>query len=176
MEIWKELKGYEGLYEISNFGKVRSIERIDDRGRKLKSKTLATRTNNMGYEYISLNSSGIRKTYRLHRLVAMTFIENPNKFSEVNHKDENKLNNKADNLEWCSRIYNANYGTLKARSVEKRKGKGKKVIQYTIDGILLKEFNTLLEASKSVSGKATNISACCKGKYKTSYGYKWKFA
>ena len=108
MEIWKEIPGYEGLYEVSNTGMIRSLR---------YNKIMIPNTNRCGYEYINLCKDGIIKTKTIHRLVAQVFIPNPDNLPIVNHKDEDKTNNNADNLEWCNQKYNVNYGM----SQEKRK-------------------------------------------------------
>ena len=114
-EIWKNIKGYEGLYQVSNLGRVKSLERKDNLGRKVNEKILKNRNATHGYIAVILSKDSNKKTYRVHRLVAEAFIPNPNKYLEVNHKDENKSNNRIDNLEWCDRKYNCNYGTFKER-------------------------------------------------------------
>ena len=109
-EIFKEIIGYEGLYWISNLGNVKS-----------KHKILKPVINKDGYYCVSLSKKGKLKTYTLHRLIALHFIENPDNLPQVNHKDENKLNNNADNLEWCTKAYNNSYGTKAKRQSETRK-------------------------------------------------------
>lgn len=113
-EIWKDIKGYEGLYQVSNLGRVKSLDKkIDDyRGKEvrlIKGKIMNTTDNGHNYLIISLTKNKHRKNFYVHRLVAQHFIENPNGYSEVNHKDYNKQNNVTDNLEWCDRKYNTNY-------------------------------------------------------------------
>lgn len=103
-EIWKQIKGYEGKYEVSNYGKVRSL---NFNNIKHKIKLLKPLNNNRGYLQVRLSN----RWYKVHRLVAEAFIPNLNNYSEVNHIDEDKCNNRVDNLEWCSRTYNVNYGT-----------------------------------------------------------------
>ena len=119
MEIWKNIVGYEGKYQISNLGRVKSLkDRYGYRERILKPST-----NKRGYKKVVLVKVGEkRKTFLVHRLVAEAFIPNPNNYSEVNHKDENPSNNNVDNLEWCTRKYNINYGTAIERATEKKKG------------------------------------------------------
>ena len=112
-EIWKDVKGYEGLYKISNFGRVWSIRR------KLFLKPV-----DKPYLRVRLYSiDGTNKMFSVHRLVAEAFIPNPDNLPCINHKDENKMNNCIDNLEWCTAKYNSNYGTAKQRWGEKQKGK-----------------------------------------------------
>lgn len=125
-EIWKPIKGYEGFYEVSNLGRVRSLDRLVIRHKhtvnregkeshehmmKCKGNELKARVNNSGYLYVALHRDGKEKTQRIHRLVAEAFIDNPNNFPQVNHIDEDKLNNRSDNLEWCDCKYNVNYGS-----------------------------------------------------------------
>ena len=109
MEIWKPIKDYEKLYEISNYGNVKSILFRNNIIQKEQNKILKQNTNDFGYLVVQLRKDGKKKSYYVHRLVAEAFIENPNNFTEINHKDFDKTNNKAENLEWCSRKYNVNY-------------------------------------------------------------------
>lgn len=107
MEIWKDIEGYEGLYQVSNYGKVKSLG--NDKNKK--SKMRKERTTKDGYIQIKLHKNGETKGFYIHRLVAQAFISNPNGYKEVNHIDENKRNNSSTNLEWCTRLYNVRYGT-----------------------------------------------------------------
>lgn len=116
-EIWKPIMGYEGLYEVSNLGNVKSVERYvksSHRGyvgyRKLNSKLLKPTVNKWGYRTLSLRKDNKYTAVRINRLVAQAFIPNPDNLPCVNHKDENKLNDAANNLEWCTYKYNNNYG------------------------------------------------------------------
>lgn len=113
MEIWKDCKGYEGKYQVSNLGRVWSVK-----GQKYLKGTILP----SGYVHVHLTTpNGKRKKERLHRLVAIAFLDNPNNLPQVNHKDENKLNNCVDNLEWCNAKYNANYGTRNQRIGDTRR-------------------------------------------------------
>lgn len=118
-EIWKPIEGYEGLYEVSSYGRVKRLGGYDRFNRKKVSKILKLSYNNSGYYIVHLWKNGFRKSKLLHRLVAETFIPNIDNLPQVNHKDENKSNNRVDNLEWCTAKYNSNYGT----SIERRKVK-----------------------------------------------------
>ena len=118
-EIWKDIQNYEGSYQVSNYGRIKSLN-YRHTG---KEQILKQSKNKGGYKYILLGSNKKRKYYLIHRLVAMTFISNPRNLPEINHKDENKTNNKVENLEWCTRKYNANYGTRNEKVKEKLKGK-----------------------------------------------------
>ena len=105
MEIWKDIKDYEGLYQISNYGRVKSL----GNSQKRKEKILKPEYSNKDYACVHLRKDGKNKKYRIHRLVAEAFMPNPDNLPCVNHKDENKLNNKVENLEWCTHLYNCHY-------------------------------------------------------------------
>lgn len=108
------------------------------------------------------------KIYAVHRLVAQAFIRNPDNLPEVNHKDENCSNNFVDNLEWCTRKYNANYGSRISKTYAA-------VEMLTLDGVIIKEFNSQVEASKETGIRQGSISNCCRGFAKTAGGYKWRY-
>ena len=112
-EIWKDIIGYEGLYQVSSLGRVRSLDRFYYRLHK--GKVLSPTKDRYGYLTVTLNCNGKSKTIKIHRLVAQAFIENPDNLPQVNHKDEVKSNNCVDNLEWCSAKYNNNFGTRQER-------------------------------------------------------------
>lgn len=166
-EIWKDIKGYEGHYQISNLGRVKSLSRITTfRGKKRLEKELILRegTSKKGYSLVSLQKNGIAKTQRVHRLVAQAFIPNINNYQQVNHKDENKKNNCVDNLEWCDCKYNNNYG-LRTSKISK------KVLQIET-GIV---YPSVSEAYRKTKIDIANISRVCLGKIKTAGGYHWKY-
>ena len=132
IEEWKDIEGYEGAYQISNFGRVKSVKRIVEydntnqtgkifKGRKICPEKILKTFITRGYEHVGLKRGSRSKSYQIHRLVALYFVPNPNNYPIVNHKDENKLNNMANNLEWCTNEYNANYGTRNKRIAEKLK-------------------------------------------------------
>ncbi len=112
-EMWKDIPNFDGKYQVSNMGNVRSIARtiIRRNGRKqqIESKMLVSRKSGCGYLYVTLHNEGKKETIRVHRLVASLFLKNPNNLPVVNHKDENKQNNNVDNLEWCTQQYNIMY-------------------------------------------------------------------
>ena len=141
MVIWKDIKGYEGKYQISNKGRVRSL---DYKGTK-KKKLLKASTNKEGYIQIRLYKNGKGKTYFVHRLVAEAFILNPNNYPVVNHKDENKSNNSVDNLEWCTVEYNNTYGTRLERMSKTR---SKAIRQLSLEGDLIKVWESASEVAR----------------------------
>lgn len=126
MENWRDVRGYEGLYQVSDFGRVRSVPHTVFKGRYGKmyvTEKILHQTQTRGYVYVSLCGHGNQKRVRVHRLVAEAFIPNPNNLPQVNHKDENPSNNKAENLEWCTSKYNTNYGTGRERASAKIRGR-----------------------------------------------------
>lgn len=114
-EIWKDILGYEGFYQVSSFGRVRSLDRYDSRNYFRKGRILKLSADRKGYLRVGLHSNGKEKFYSVHRLVAEAFIHNPDNLPEVNHIDEDKTNNRVENLEFCDSKYNNNYGTRKDR-------------------------------------------------------------
>lgn len=118
-QIWKDIPGYEGEYQVSNTGKVRSLNYQRTKGKVVKLKLC----NKDGYMAIGLYKNGKRTKYPVHRLVALAFIPNPNNYPIINHKDENKTNNTVWNLEWCTQKYNINYGNCRKKMSEAHKGK-----------------------------------------------------
>ena len=178
-EIWKTILGYEGLYEVSNLGNIRRIKFINNKTQINKIKKL--KLNKTG-KYISviLCKNGKVKGHYVHRLVAEAFIPNPNNLPQINHKDENKLNNKVDNLEWCNSFYNMNYGNVKDKISNSHKGKEnlklrKPVLQYDTNMNFIKEYNGICEAQKQTGISKDAIIKCCKNIIKTGKGYIWKY-
>ena len=110
-EEWRPVVGYEGLYEVSNLGRVRSLDRYDRMNRFCEGRILKLSADRLGYLRAQLYSSSKRKSFLVHRLVAQAFIPNPDNLPQVNHRDENPSNDNVDNLEWCDGKYNVNYGT-----------------------------------------------------------------
>ena len=127
IELWKDIEGYEGLYQVSNTGKVKRVKHIDTKCRQgyrvFKERMLKPISNERGYLYVKLSKNNKEKTFKIHRLVAQAFISNPNNYPQVNHKDEVKTNNNITNLEWCDNKYNCNYGTKSQRQIETRRKK-----------------------------------------------------
>lgn len=187
-EVWKPIRNFNN-YEVSTFGRVRSIPRkvhTWNGERKVKGKILNTRLNK-GYLYVLMRDNNNKvRNMKVHRLVALSFIPNPQNYPQVNHKDECKTNNSVwvnldgsidfekSNLEWCTAKYNSNYGTHILRSVETKKktAKGKKqVIQYDMEGNELMRFISVREAGRYLNLDSSCISKCCKGKIKSYKNY-----
>lgn len=128
-EIWKDIKNFEGLYQVSNLGRVKSLDKYVNQfngfnisKRFYKGKVLQPHVSNKGYLRVFLYNKEMKKNYSVHRLVAEAFIPNLDNLPQVNHKDENKLNNISSNLEWCSSKFNINYGNRNFKTSEKLKG------------------------------------------------------
>ena len=129
------------------------------------------------YLFVSLQYKGKGKNCRIHRLVAIHFIDNPNNYKEVNHKDEDKSNNSVDNLEWCTHKYNSQYGTRGKRiSLKNTNGKKSKItLQYDINGKLIKEWCSVSEIVRNTQYKQGHISRCCRRECKSAYGFIWRY-
>lgn len=188
-EIWKPIKDYEGLYEVSNYGNVRSVDRVvicsDGRKCLWKGRILKPAKCGNGYFFCVLCKNGKTENALIHRLVAEAFIPNPDNLPFINHKDEIKTNNRVflkkdgsvdldkSNLEWCTRSYNVNYGTAIQRRLIKL---SKPVLQLdTNTGHVVSEYPSTAEAARQLNIHQGNISNCCIGKQKTAYGYKWRY-
>ena len=176
-ELWKDIKDFEGLYQISNLGNIKSLPKKHNlkNGHSYiqKEQILKPFKNNKGYLQIALVKNGKHYKRQVHNLVATTFIENPNNYIEINHKDENPSNNCVDNLEWCSHIYNSNYGN---RNKKISKALEKKINQYDLNGNFIKTWNSQLEIQKELKIPQANISAVIRGIYKQTHGYRWEVA
>jgi hypothetical protein len=175
IDTWKDIPNYEGIYQIDKEGNVKSTIR---HGNTNSSGILKQRVGRGGYKYVKLSKNGKVRNCTIHRLVALTFIENPNNLPMINHKDENKLNNCVSNLEWCTNKYNINYGTAherKSRKLTNRSDMSKPVIQYDLQGNIIREFPSLGEAARVTGFGITTIKDCCAGvkhDYKTNKTYK----
>ena len=182
-EIWKDILGYEGLYQVSNTGKVKSLKRkvYAGRGRmrwqyeRILSKN---KTNGNGYKIVTLNKDGKGQNKYIHRLVAETFLENPYNYKYINHKDENKSNNCVDNLEFCTAQYNSTYNNLHIRNgLKNRNNKySKKILQLNDNDEIINIFPSISEASRQLNVSQQAISDCLRGIQLHSANYKWKYA
>lgn len=184
-EIWKAIPGYEGLYEVSNLGHVRSVARIVRASgisqRRAFGRVLKPYTNKLRYQYVALSKDGKPKTLLVHRLVANVFVPNPNNYSIINHKDENPSNNRADNLEWCTQMYNVHYGTGMERGDAKSNHGRMAVDKLDLNGNYICSYRSISEAAEAVGVRKQCICACLKGKHSngrnvfTAGGYKWRY-
>ena len=170
IEVWKDIKEYKGLYQVSNLGRVKKLSQIRTcwNGHKTityevpeKILTLRMRGN---YLAVGLTKNKKQTTYCVHRLVAEAFIPNPDNLPCVNHIDENKLNNEVENLEWCTYEYNNKYGTRTAKTC-----KPVKCIETEII------YDSMVEASKQTNIPRPNILVCCKNHLRTAGGYHWEY-
>lgn len=170
-EIWKDIVDYEGIYQVSNYSRIRN-----NNGDIRK-----TKKNNRDYTMISLYKDGKEKTKLVHRLVAQAFIPNPNNLLQVNHIDEDKNNNNATNLEWCSNLYNRRYGTGYQRSVENHDYKkiglknSKRVKQYDLNSNFIKEHLGVMIASRETGINESGIRRVCYKKAKSAGGFRWEY-
>lgn len=166
MENWKDIKGYEGRYQVSDLGRVKSLNYNKTGKERIKKAAKGS----CGYVIVTLSNGGKLKGFLVHRLVAEAFLPNPDRLPQVNHKDEDKTNNAVSNLEWCDRKYNINYGTGTERM---KVSKGKTVYQYTMDGTLVCVYPSAKEAGRQTGYAQTHISACCRGKQNCYKGFIW---
>ena len=192
-EIWKDIPGYEGLYQASTCGNIKSLERtvkIGDNERIVKERLLVLQLDSHGYYRIRLSNKCKTKKFMVHRLIAMTFIPNPNNYRCINHKDEVRTNNfvfvnedgsvdyEKSNLEWCTHKYNSNYGTIKERLREKHlnhPAKSKCVEQLDKDGNHIAFFPSVHEAERALNIKGNDVHQTCVGRRKTAKGFIWRY-
>jgi len=201
IEIWRPIKGYEGLYEVSNFGRVRSLDRIVEnknkgswRCRLTRGRVLCPGDNGskIGYLFVNLSKNGKTREFYIHRLVAEAFVDNPNNHTIINHKDENGKNNRADNLEWCTQKYNCNYGSHldKVRSFllsDKNPNRGKPrpesfkekvrkpVLQFDRQGNLIKEWDSARTAGNTLGIYPQSITSVCRRRFPSYKNFIWRY-
>lgn len=178
-ENWKAIPGWEGRYEVSNMGRVRSLNRTV-RSRVFPGKILSQRVNKQGYLYVGLSSHSKVVSYKVHRLVALAFIENSNGETCIDHIDRDKLNNRAENLRWCTLSDNQNNPlTLKYRRERIESGvytrKGVAVKQLNLDGELIQSFNSIYLAEKATGLHHATIRKRCYMDDNVWGGYRWEF-
>lgn len=161
IEEWKDIDGYQGRYQVSNFGNIRNK----------MHKALSQEITKNGYKRVTLTKDKKQKHYAVHRLVAKAFIDNSLNYPCINHKDENRGNNNVNNLEWCTYSYNINYGSRNF----KVQNNSKKVQQMDFAGNVLATYISVGFAAKIMSVDPSNIYKCCDGKISYAYDYKWKY-
>lgn len=164
-EIWKDIPNYEDLYQASNLGRIKSLN-FNGTGKE-KIRSIQTTGN---YNHIILYKNGKRKNFSIQKLIALTFIPNPNNYKEINHKDENTRNNNVNNLEWCNHNYNINYGNRTKKMKEKQ---SIKINQYDLYGNYIKTWDCMNDAIRFYNN--THICDVCKNKRKNASGFLWKY-
>lgn len=160
-EIWKEINGYEELYWISNLGRVKSKRKI-------------LKPINGEYLKVGLSKKGVQTTKYIHRLVAKAFVENIDQYNFVNHKNENKYDNVYTNLEWCTNLYNCNYGT-RNKKVSENQSKYK-IIQKDKQNNIIRIWDNMWEITHNTNFKKSNIQKCCQKKQNAAYNFKWEYS
>lgn len=198
MEEWKDVVGYEGLYQVSNMGRVKSCERLTRNNHIVKEKIRKPKIDKDGYCCVSLWIDGVSKEQFIHRLVAQSFIPNPDNKPCIDHINTNKTDNRVENLKWCTHKENTNNPISREKflqnrykvegthrisiykptkeSIEKMAEKHKKPVGMYKNGLLIKKFNSAADAERENNNyKFMSISAACNGRLKTYRGYEWKF-
>lgn len=173
MEIWKPANDFEGFYEVSNLGNVRSLN-YHNRG---IIKNLVPVVDKYGYKKVCLCKGGKQYNRAVHRMVAAAFLENPHDLPQVNHINELKTDNRVENLEWCTAKQNVNHGSRNIRMAQsKRNTNCKSVVQMDLSGKKIREWISFSEIKRMFGYDVGFIIRCCKGRSKTAYGYKWQYA
>lgn len=167
MEVWKDIPGYEGKYQVSNLGRVKSL----NYNRQRIEKNLRIYVSEDGYARIYLSKESKKKDYLLHRIVADAFVPNPHNKSEINHINGVKSDNRAENLEWCSRSENEKHAWVSGLGTHYLR----QVVQYDMQRNPLKEWESIKTAGNETGIERRNINACCQGKRKTAGGYIWRY-
>lgn len=167
IEVWKDIPKFEGLYQASNLGKIKSLPKLVNNRFKDISKAeriLKPSKAKNGYLRVVLVKNGAKKYMSVHRLIAITFLPNNFGLEQVNHKNKNKEDNRVENLEWCTSKYNTRYSVAK------------KIEQYDLDGKYIKTWNCIRDVENELSIKNNNLNHCLKNKNKTAGGYIWRYA
>ena len=190
-EIWKDIKGFEGIYQVSNIGRVKNLERKvkckNNSYRVIKEKILKpNKSKHTGYYMVTLSKNGKQNTYSVHRLVATAFLDNPENKPCVDHINTIRTDNRIENLRWVS--YEENYYnpiTLERHKLNcftpmknmygAKHNRSKAILQYSIDGEFIREYGSIIEAGKYLNIRPSCISMCCRGYCKKSGGYIWKY-
>ena len=182
IEIWKDIKNLEGKYQVSNLGNIMSL---NYRGTG-KAKLMKPRDNGNGYLQVGFWQNRKKDNFYIHRLVAQAFLPNPENKPEVNHKidteegkkinivylnEDGSVDEEKSTIEWCTHEYNNNYGT---RTLRVAKAKSKPVLQFTLDGKFVKEWESVRECGRN-GFTASSVAACCNGKLKSHKGYIWRY-
>lgn len=170
-EVWRDIPNYEG-YQVSNLGRVKSLERIDALGHRLKEKILKPGITRNGYYIVALSKNSIVKWYSVHRLVWLAFNGATPEGLQVNHINEIKTDNRLSNLNLMTPKENCNWGSRNERSTKKL---SKSVLQFDLNDNFIKEYPSTQQVARETGFSQGNIVKCCKGKYKTAYNYIWRY-
>jgi hypothetical protein len=181
-EIWKDIIGYEGFYKTSNLGRIKSLPKQRGFSNEIKSIIRKQNHDKVGYLVCGICKEGIEKKFKVHRLIAIHFIDNPDNKTDVNHINGIKDDNRIVNLEWVSKLENQIHSWEKLNRVSSHKGKfgknnhlSKKVNQYTLNGELIKKWDSMADVERELKISHSHISKVCIGTYKQYMGFKWKF-
>jgi hypothetical protein len=169
MEVWRDIEGYEGLYQVSNLGRIKSL----NYNKKGVERIMKVCKDKKGYIVCGLSKNKNLKTFKVHRLVASAFLSNPNNLPQINHKDEDKTNNRVENIEYCNNDYNRNYGTRNKRASASCR---KPILQFTKEDVFIRKWDGAIEVEKELGFDNSSITKCCKGKQKSAYGFVWMYA
>jgi hypothetical protein len=176
-EIWKQILGFDGFYFVSNLGRIKSFKILNTQN-KNKIGIIKKQRNNKGYKIISVKFNKVKISLKVHRLVAMAFIPNPENKSQINHKDGNKSNNNVNNLEWATGSENVKHAFntgLKEQYFGSEHYMSKCILQFDKSGIFLKKWDCMSDACRVYNIKLQSLSSCVSGKSKTCGGYKWQY-
>ncbi len=197
-EIWQNIKGYEGLYQVSNMGRIKRLPKTEyvynylsntKVKRVKKEKILAYKRNSNNYIIVTLSNNGVSKAYTIHRLVAQTFIPNPNNYPQINHINGKKYDNRVENLEWCTASENIKHAsrvglrktTKKQKTQAKRnlkkanEAKKRKIYQLTKDNKIIKVWDSMSDIFRELHFYWGNIGSVCRKEKELAYGYKWEY-
>lgn len=184
-EVWKDIFGYEGVYQVSNWGRIKALFKIDALGRIKSEKILKPKGTgvNTAYRGIGLYKNGECKQYLVHRLVASAFLPQIEGKDIVNHKDSNPSNNFISNLEWCNQSENVLQAVKNGNHKPPQKGKfgsnhntAKPIVQMDLQGNEIQTFGSVVEAKRALNIKSNDLSSACSGKRKTYHGFTWKYS
>ena len=188
-EIWKDINGFEGYYQVSNLGRVKSIERVIEylsygkkKTKKICEKIFKPQFNKSGYYMVNLSVNNMHYPKQIHRLVAEAFIPNPDNKPQVDHINTIRTDNRVENLRWCTQQENTDNPLSKAKHKEyysehigSNHHCARKIIQFTADNELLDVYDCIKDASEKLNVDRAHISSCCSGKRKTAGGSRWKY-